>query len=64
MDRRPYSVSYHAGYDSRIKNLAQLAAGTGAKYLRCLIGEGRDLVAVSWHRKEPEPQHGYMTFRF
>jgi len=31
--------------ESRIKNLGSLPPGTGAHFLRCLIGEGKDLIA-------------------
>lgn len=63
-DRRPYSVTYNVNWDSRIKNLNALPSGTGGRFLKCLIGEGEDLIAASWHRREPKPQQGYMIFRF
>lgn len=63
-DLKPYSVIYNAGWDSCIKNLESLPAGLGCKFLKCLIGEGKDLIAKSWHRSEPEPECGYMIFRF
>lgn len=63
-DKRPYTVTYHGGWESRIKNTDSLTPGTGARYLRCLIGEGKDLIACSWHRKEPAPETGYMVFSF
>ena len=63
-DRRPWSTNWHSGWESRIKNVDSLPHGTGAKYLKCLIGEGTDLIAKSWHRKKPSPEYGYMVFSF
>ena len=63
-DQRPYVVPYHKGWEPRIKNVDQLASGTGARFLRCLIAHNGDLIARSWHRREPEPELGYMIFTF
>ena len=63
-DQRPYLVKYHSGYEPRIKNIDALKPGLGAKYLVCMIAHNGDLIATSWHRKKPEPKHGYMIFTF
>lgn len=64
MDTRPYVVVYHGGWEPRLKNIHTLPHGTGCRYLKCLIAHNGDLVAISWHRKEPELKDGYMAFRF
>jgi len=63
-DYRPYSVGYNCNYDHRIKNTESLPAGTGCKFLECMIAHNGDFIAHSWHRRSPEPRYGYMVFRF
>lgn len=66
IDQRPYTAPYHPGWDQRIRNIDALPPGTGARFLKCLIALGDDgaLIAKSWHRREPEPERGYMVFTF
>ena len=63
-DFRPWTVPYHSGWDSRVKNTDALPGGTGTRFLKCLIAHNGDLVAKSWHRREPAPEHGHMVFTF
>lgn len=63
-DQRPYTTTYHTGWESKIRNIESLPAGTGARFLRCMIAHTGDLIATSWHRKEPKGEHGYMVFTF
>lgn len=63
-DFHPYVVPYHSSWEPRIKNTSSLPTGTGAKFLKCLIADNGDLVAKSWHRREPASKYGYMLFSF
>lgn len=49
----------------RITNLESLPAGTGAKYLYCLIAHNGDYIAHSWKRKIPAKiESGYILIDF
>lgn len=42
--------------DLVIRNVAALPKGTGCRFLLCVQGQGGELVAKKWCRKEVEPQ--------
>lgn len=49
--REPLRTHYRYRPDYDIRNLDQLPAGTGARFLVCIEGEGGTLVAKRWARK-------------
>ena len=57
VDRRVLRrVKYHPRLV--IKNTAILSRGTGCKFMVCIEGEGNDLIAKRWCRKEPVLKDG------
>lgn len=47
------TINYTSALESRLRNVANLAHGTGCNYLVCINGENGELVAKQWLRKKP-----------
>ena len=45
-----------------IKNADNLPHGTGSNYLECIKGQGEELIAKQWHKKEPKQYEVLVCF--
>lgn len=50
--------------DLKIKNVAFLPSGTGAKFLEVIAGEDGEFVAKQWKRKIPTNHEGLIFIKF